>query len=63
MQAHLLYEFGAQVNVMTEIVNPDLQALKRERRSETGESEGGCLFRVAPEAENRDARHLWESSL
>src|SRR5580698_10609053 len=33
MQAHLLYELGAQVNVVAQVVNPNLQTFQRERRN------------------------------
>jgi hypothetical protein len=58
VQAHLVNKFGAQMDVMAEVVNANLQTLQRKDGSEAGEPRRSCFFRVAPKAENRDARHL-----
>ncbi len=57
MQADLVHKLKAEVNVMPEVVNPELQPFESNRGCITRQNGRLELFLRVAEPENRDARH------
>ncbi len=51
LMAHLLHKFRAEMNIVTQVVHPELQSLQREGGSITTQGRRRNFFRALPKSE------------